>query len=280
MRQQESHRDGFSSAACGSRAPCVSMPAAPSSISHRSSAVSSTDAAPSGLNGTKPILSSSHVGRTSFSESRHQPRERLPSSATSRPLNYRTSRRETSPRPDTTDVSFPCKASPPGDMLRPMLFTQIFLRLTCLLAGIAVAGAQSQPPAPDQFQNCAPCHGGDAQGGEHGPPIAARLLTLDDDELMQIIRGGKPQIGMPAFPLNDADMRGLIKHLRTLERPESQPRIRASVQTIRGESFQGLVLSQSVGEMQLRTDDRRLHLLRRDGRALPRGHFRCRLERL
>ena len=150
-------------------------------------------------------------------------------------------------------------------MLRPMPFAQSFLRLTCLLAGIAVAVAQSQPPAPDQFQNCVPCHGGDAQGGEHGPPIAARLLTLDDDELMQIIRGGKPQIGMPAFPLNDADMRGLIKHLRTLERPESQPRIRASVQTIRGESFQGLVLSQSVGEMQLLTDDHRLHLLRREG---------------
>ena len=147
----------------------------------------------------------------------------------------------------------------------PCSFAQILLRLTCLLAAIAVAVAQSQPPAPDQFQNCAPCHGGDAQGGEHGPPIAARLLTLDDDELMQIIRGGKPQIGMPAFSLNDADMRGLIRYLRTLERPESQPRTRASVQTIRGESLQGLVLSQSVGEMQLLTDDHRLHLLRREG---------------
>ena len=102
-------------------------------------------------------------------------------------------------------------------MLRPMPFAQSFLRLTCLLAGVAVAGAQNQTPAPEQFQNCVPCHGGDVQGGEHGPPIAARLLTLDDDELMQIIRGGKPQIGMPAFPLNDADMRTLIKHLRTLE---------------------------------------------------------------
>ena len=56
-----------------------------------------------------------------------------------------------------------------------MPFAQIFLRLTCLLAVIAVAIAQSQPLAPEQFQNCAPCHGGDAQGGEHGPPIAARL---------------------------------------------------------------------------------------------------------
>ena len=70
---------------------------------------------------------------------------------------------------------------------------------------------------------------------------------------------------MPAFPFNDADMRGLIRYLRTLERPESQPRTRASIQTIRGESFQGLVLSQSVGEMQLLTDDHRLHLLRREG---------------
>ena len=150
-------------------------------------------------------------------------------------------------------------------MLRPMPFAQIFLRLTCLSAGIAVAAAQSQPPAADQFQNCVPCHGGDAQGGEHGPPIAASLLTLDDDELAQIVRGGKPQIGMPAFSLSDADMRGLIRYLRTLERPESQPRIRASVQTVRGESLQGLVLSQSAGEMQLLTDDHRLHLLRKEG---------------
>jgi mono/diheme cytochrome c family protein len=60
-------------------------------------------------------------------------------------------------------------------------------------------------------------------------------LTLDDEELMQIIRRGKPQIGMPAFPLNDADMRGLIRYLRTLERPESQSRLRARVQTILGE---------------------------------------------
>ena len=104
-----------------------------------------------------------------------------------------------------------------------MPFAQSFLRLTCLLAGIGVVAAQNQTPAPEQFQNCVPCHGGDVQGGEHGPPIAARLLTLDDDELMQIIRGGKPQIGMLAFPLNDANMRALIKHLRTLERPESQP---------------------------------------------------------
>ncbi|HKE26177.1 MAG TPA: PQQ-binding-like beta-propeller repeat protein, partial [Bryobacteraceae bacterium] len=141
----------------------------------------------------------------------------------------------------------------------------ILLRLTCLLAGIAICVAQSQPPAPDQFQTCATCHGGDAQGGEHGPPIAARLLTLDDDELMQIIRGGKPQIGMPAFPLNDADMQRLIRYLRTLERPERQSVIRASVETIHGELFEGLVLSQSVGEMQLLSDDHRLHLLRREG---------------
>src|SRR5215469_17191503 len=114
-------------------------------------------------------------------------------------------------------------------MLRRMLSAPILLRLTCLSAGIAVSVAQSQPPAPDQFQTCVPCHGGDAQGGEHGPPIAARLLTLDDDELMQIIRGGKPQIGMPAFPLNDSDMQSLIRYLRILERPEAQLRIRSSI---------------------------------------------------
>ena len=77
-------------------------------------------------------------------------------------------------------------------------------------------------------------------------------MTLDDEELNSAA-GGKPQIGMPAFPLSDADMSGLIRYLRTLERPESQPRIRASVQTTHGKTLQGLVLSQSAGEMQLLT---------------------------
>ena len=104
-------------------------------------------------------------------------------------------------------------------------------------------------------------------------------LTLDDDELMQIIRGGKPQIGMPAFALNDADMRGLIRYLRTLERPEGQPRIRASVQTTHGEPSKGWSCLRAWA---------RCNFLRRPSAAfttpdrgtLPRGHFRCRLERL
>ena len=139
------------------------------------------------------------------------------------------------------------------------------MRWSVLLATMAVCLAQSQTPTSEQFQRCAPCHGGDAQGGEHGPPIAARLLTMDDDELMQVIRGGKAQIGMPAFSLNDSDMHNLIRYLRTLERPEAQPRIRSSIQTIGGGRLEGLVLSQSVAEMHLLTDDRRLHLLRREG---------------
>lgn len=150
-------------------------------------------------------------------------------------------------------------------MLRPMPLAKIFGRLSCLLAAIAVAAAQSPSPAPSQFQNCVPCHGGDGQGGEHGPSIASRLLGMNDDELTQVIHAGKPRTGMPAFAFNDADTRVLIRFLRTLERPESPPRIRATVQTTRGESLQGLALSQTVGEMQLLTGDQRLHLLRREG---------------
>jgi len=148
-----------------------------------------------------------------------------------------------------------------------MMFPKICIRLICLVGGIAAAAAQSQAPPPAEFQNCVPCHGGDAQGGEHGPPIAARLLTLNDEELTEIIRGGKSQIGMPSFALNDASMGTLIRYLRTLERPESQPRTRAKVNTALGQSLEGLVLSQNVGEMQLLTDDHRLHLLRREGES-------------
>src|ERR1051326_6337274 len=99
-----------------------------------------------------------------------------------------------------------CSDTWANDMLRPMLFQKSLQRLKFLYGAIAIGAAQSQSPAPPQFQNCVPCH-----GGKHRPSIAARLLTLDYEELSQIVRGGKPQIGMPAFTFNDAEMRDLIR---------------------------------------------------------------------
>jgi cytochrome c oxidase cbb3-type subunit 3 len=60
---------------------------------------------------------------------------------------------------------------------------------------------------------CAFCHGRDAQGGENGPDLTRSLLVADDvrgDQLGPMIRAGRPEKGMPAFPLSDPEMAAAI----------------------------------------------------------------------
>ena len=50
---------------------------------------------------------------------------------------------------------------------------------------------------------CGFCHGKDAAGGETGPDLTrAELVALDSqgDKLSPVIRAGRPNAGMPAFP--------------------------------------------------------------------------------
>ena len=109
------------------------------------------------------------------------------------------------------------------------------------------------------------CHGGDANGGEHGPSIVERVWTYNDADLAKFIRSGRPEAGMPAFALAEVPMRELVHFLRTLERPESEPKIRGKVQTTSGEWIEGLILNQTTDEMQILSDDKGVHLLRKAG---------------
>ena len=70
---------------------------------------------------------------------------------------------------------------------------------------------------------------------------------------------------MPAFRLGEPEMRELIRYLRTLERPESEPKVRGKVETTNGGTLEGLVMNQTGEDMQMLTDDHRLHLLRKAG---------------
>ncbi|HEX4168099.1 MAG TPA: c-type cytochrome [Bryobacteraceae bacterium] len=67
-------------------------------------------------------------------------------------------------------------------------------------------------PPPDQAavklgeplyqQNCAACHGQNARGGE-GPNLVRSPVVLHDvkgEEIGQVVKNGRPQAGMPAFP--------------------------------------------------------------------------------
>ncbi len=138
------------------------------------------------------------------------------------------------------------------------------------LAGLLVTSttlfAQAVDPGRRAFESrCARCHGADGRGGEMGPAIAERLSPLDDQQLMKLIREGQPLKGMPPNVVPDAEMADLVKFLRTIERTGERPLVRMAVQTTDGRTLDGLVLGEGFDDLQLQTDDKRVHLLRRAG---------------
>ena len=126
--------------------------------------------------------------------------------------------------------------------------------------------AQSTGPGKLVYDTrCAACHGGDGHGGERAGGIVARLSARSDSDLGGVIRKGLPAVGMPGFNLPETQMRELIAFLRALPTRRSEPPVRLSVQTTGGRTLEGLVLNRSASELQLRTADDRIHLLRREG---------------
>jgi cytochrome c oxidase cbb3-type subunit 3 len=64
------------------------------------------------------------------------------------------------------------------------------------------------------LQNCAFCHGKEAGGGESGPDLTrSKIVSLDNngENIGPVIRGGRPDKGMPPFSsLDDARILGLV----------------------------------------------------------------------
>jgi alcohol dehydrogenase (cytochrome c) len=94
------------------------------------------------------------------------------------------------------------------------------------------------------------------------PAIDERIATRTDQELHEIVRGGLP--GMPAFRLADDALADLVSFLRTLQPGRARPPRRDRAETAAG-ALEGVVLNQSALDLQLRTDDGRIHLLRKAG---------------
>jgi alcohol dehydrogenase (cytochrome c) len=136
--------------------------------------------------------------------------------------------------------------------------------------------AWAQTPGPAQTNSgklaydtrCSRCHGGDATGGETGPNIVAQLGSRNDTELAAFLRAGKPASGMPAFDLPPAEMNGLVQYLRALtpiSRTQAPTVVRRTIQTTDGRAIQGQVVAEGMTDLQLRTDDKRIILLRKEG---------------
>ena len=88
-----------------------------------------------------------------------------------------------------------------------------------VLVALPLGVAQNAEPGRTIFDSrCASCHGADANGGEMGPSIVARLTGVDDGQLGELVRRGLPARGMPGQPVTDADLAALVRFLRTVQR--------------------------------------------------------------
>lgn len=66
---------------------------------------------------------------------------------------------------------------------------------------------------------CAFCHGSDARGGESGPNLLRSSVVLSDKngELIRpVVQHGRPELGMPAFDLSDAQVDQIVAFLHSI----------------------------------------------------------------
>ena len=69
-------------------------------------------------------------------------------------------------------------------------------------------------------QNCAFCHGKDAEGGETGPDLTQSRLVRTDrtgDAIAQLIHEGRPDNKMPAFNFSSQEIRSIIAFIHARE---------------------------------------------------------------
>src|SRR5206468_6303468 len=123
---------------------------------------------------------------------------------------------------------------------------------------------QEAPGRATYVARCAGCHGSDGNGGELGPAITTRVPTRTDQDLARVIRDGLPAAGMPAFgSLPASESEDLVRFLRTLRSRTGAITItRTAIRLEDGRMVTGIVLNQSLSDMQLLGDDQKIHLLR------------------
>src|SRR5665213_1323910 len=69
-------------------------------------------------------------------------------------------------------------------------------------------------------QNCAFCHGRDAQGGEIGPDLTQSELVARDvggSTISAVVRNGRPEKGMPRFNFSGPDLASVVAFIHAQE---------------------------------------------------------------
>src|SRR4051794_37526226 len=138
---------------------------------------------------------------------------------------------------------------------------------SCLWLAATAAYGQGAPGRQLYESRCGRCHGADGTGGESGPNIVARIDARSDADLAQVVSAGRPASGMPPAELPPPEMQALIAHLRTLvpfSREARPAAVRRTVETVDGRTIDGRVLNEGIADLQVRSDDQHIHLLRKD----------------
>src|SRR5258708_18443297 len=81
----------------------------------------------------------------------------------------------------------------------------------------AAAAAGAERGRKEFVQSCGFCHGADATGAR-GPDLMRSPLVAHDvkgDQIGQVIRQGRPDKGMPAMPLSDAQILDIAAFLHS-----------------------------------------------------------------
>ena len=144
---------------------------------------------------------------------------------------------------------------------------RLMLGVVLIMAAAIPATAQTATRGKPLFDAiCSRCHGADGGGGDMGPPIGLRLAGLDDAALRALIVDGRVERGMPPSPLGPARLREIIAYLRVLQRNTREvPAKPLSARLADGSMLDGRIVNEGFADVQLRTPDERVHLLRRDG---------------
>jgi alcohol dehydrogenase (cytochrome c) len=126
-----------------------------------------------------------------------------------------------------------------------------------------IVSAQDTTPGRVIFEaRCARCHGGDGSGGEMGPAIRTRLADRSDEQIAKLIHDGAG--AMPPIQVGDAEMAPLVRFLRSLQ-PQKREVIPVTAELVDGKTLQGELLGRGFSDLQMRTADGKVHLLRRSG---------------
>jgi mono/diheme cytochrome c family protein len=130
-------------------------------------------------------------------------------------------------------LSLSCNPNPQPEGLTPIptLAPAATLTLIPALEGAPVTGGEPAPTSAPEggdptsgaaifAQNCAVCHGQNAEGGTVGPTlVSAEMKAKDDDYYRQLIANGVPGTAMPAWEgrLNTQEVEDLIAFLRSVQ---------------------------------------------------------------